>query len=267
MKKILIVGGGNMGKTYAESFSSNHTVSKKDLFILEHLEEKIPYFKALGFDSVFVKPGAFVAEMDLIIMAVKPQDFATVAASLATFVRPSQVILTIMAGVKMNTIKAHFPTDKIIRAMPNLPAQIGMGMTGFTSLESVSREELFMVHNLLSTTGKALYFDEESKLDAVTAISGSGPAYVYYFMNSMIEAAQQMGFSDTQSEVLVKQTFLGAIHLLNNNSISCKEWIERVASKGGTTEAALKEFNQYEVENGIQMGLENALRRAKELGQ
>ncbi len=255
-----------MGRTYAESFIANHTVARKDLYILERQEDKVPYFHGLGFESVFSKPGLFIGEMNLVILAVKPQDISALFVSLSEFMKEDQLVLSIMAGVKIETIEANLPTSKIIRAMPNLPAQVGMGMTGFTANQSVTRTELFSVQNLLNTTGKSLYFDEESLLDGVTAISGSGPAYVYFFMQSMIEAAKSMGFSPSESETLVEQTFLGAIHLLNNNNFSCSEWIEKVASKGGTTEAALHSFSKSSLESHIKTGLEAALRRSVELG-
>lgn len=267
MEKICIIGGGNMGRTYADSFTANHTVAKKNLYILEHYEDKLPEFRNKGFDSVYAAPGDYLRKMDLIILAVKPQDFPELAQQLQPYIHPAQVVLSIMAGVTMASISSRLGISKIIRAMPNLPAQIGMGMTGFTSAPEVGKEELLTVHNLLSTTGKALYFDDEAKLDAVTAISGSGPAYVYYFMDAMIQAAMQMGFTTNQAEVLVEQTFIGAIHLFTNNNYSCQEWIAKVASKGGTTEAALKKFNENDVAAHIIGGLEKALERARELGR
>lgn len=255
-----------MGRTYAESFIANHTVARQNLYILEHMAEKVPYFRGLGFESVFVEPGAYVGEMDLIILAVKPQDTRELFEGLAPFMKANQLILSIMAGVTIASLSAVLPTSKIIRAMPNLPAQVGMGMTGFTAHESVTRSELFSVQNLLNTTGKSLYFDQEDLLNGVTAVSGSGPAYVYYFMQSMIDAATEMGFSSSEAETLVEQTFMGAIHLLNNNNYSCREWISRVASKGGTTEAALRNFSENTVSDSISRGLHHALLRSRELG-
>lgn len=265
--KILIIGGGNMGKTYADSFIANHAIQKDDLYILEHFEEKVNYFKSIGFRNVFFQPADYIKEIDLIILAIKPQDTQALFPKIAPYISENQTILSIMAGVKINAIKAGLPTKKVVRAMPNLPAQIGMGMTGFTSADEVSKEEVFNIQNLLNTTGKSLYFDNESKLDAVTAISGSGPAYVFYFMDSMINTAIEMGFTKVQAEMLVEQTFMGAINLLNIHNISCKDWIARVASKGGTTEAALVQFANHHLSENIDRGLKAALQRAVELGQ
>ena len=266
--KILIVGGGNMGKTYADSFLSNHAINPEDLYILEHSTDKVKYFESLGFKNVFCEAGKYIENIDLVILAVKPQDIYGLFYQISNFLSEKHLLLSVMAGVRMQTLQDNLPpVRKIIRAMPNLPAQIGMGMTGFTSTEAVSKEELLWIHNLLNTTGKSLYFENESQLDAVTAISGSGPAYVYYFMEAMIEAARTMGFTQNQAELLVEQTFLGAVHLVKKSNYSCQEWIEKVASKGGTTEAAVKKFESLQVSKHIQIGLEDALHRATELGK
>ena len=172
-----------------------------------------------------------------------------------------------MAGVRMDTIGQALGMRKITRAMPNLPAQIGEGVTAFTSTDEVTRIELVMVQNLLNTTGKTLYVERENMLDAATAISGSGPAYVYYFMNAMIEAAKEMGFSPSEAELLVSQTFTGALGLYNKSDLSCENWINKVASKGGTTEAALRVFKDSNIHQSIQDGANAALNRAQELGK
>jgi pyrroline-5-carboxylate reductase len=165
----------------------------------------------------------------------------------------------------MATISNALGTAKIIRAMPNLPAQIGTGMTVFTSSEEVTRIELVMVQNLLNSTGKAIYVENEDAIDAATAISGSGPAYVFYFMQSLIESAKDMGFSQAQAELLTYQTFKGAVDLFNKYDFTCEEWIAKVSSRGGTTEAAFNKFNENHLKKDFQSGVNMALTRAKEL--
>jgi pyrroline-5-carboxylate reductase len=265
--KILIVGAGNMGATYAESFLLSHSITKDDLLILEKTTEKADFLREKGYKNVISVANESISKVQLIILAVKPQDTKALFETLKSYILPSQTVLSIMAGVKIETLKTHLGTSKIIRAMPNLPSQIGMGMTGFTADDSVSRDELFFVQNLLNTTGKTLYFSEESKIDAVTAISGSGPAYVYFFMEAMIKEAQKMGFSHSEAELLVTQTFMGAVHLENRSTYSCEEWIKRVSSKGGTTEAALNVFSKEELADKIGQGLAAAEKRATELGE
>lgn len=265
--KILIIGGGNMGLTYAQSFLRSHIASKEDMMILEKSPEKAEQIAKKDIGTVYGDPKDCLHSADIIILAVKPQDSARLFASLAPMIDPQQVFLSIMAGVKMETISAALGASKVIRAMPNLPAQIGMGMTAFTSSEAVTRIELVMVQNLLNTTGKAIYVEKETAIDAATAISGSGPAYVWYFMDAMMEAAQNMGFNHSESELLVSQTFRGAIELYNKSSFSCEEWIQKVSSKGGTTEAAMRSYRSNAVHEDIIAGAQAALDRAEELGR
>jgi len=264
--KIVIIGGGNMGKTYAQSFLGSHIIRPYDLITLEKNADKHEELRRNNIINIETSPGDFIRETDLILLAVKPQDADNLYPTMKPFVREDHTVLSIMAGVKIDTIEDSLGTKKIVRAMPNLPAQIGMGMTAFTANEEVTKEELITIQNLLSTTGKAIYFNDENMLDASTAISGSGPAYVYYFMDAMINAAKSMGFTDGQADLLVWQTFNGSIHLHNKNTLSCAEWIARVKSKGGTTEAALNVFKDKKLDEAIKAGLQSAFDRAVELG-
>jgi pyrroline-5-carboxylate reductase len=265
--KILLIGGGNMGLTYATSFLKAHVATAADMMILEKSEARAKELATQNIGTVYGNAADCLPNADVVILAVKPQDTPALFAAIQPFVTQSQVFLSIMAGVKMEAISTALGVTKVIRAMPNLPAQIGMGMTAFTSADSVTRSELVAVHNLLNTTGKTIYLDKEHMIDAATAISGSGPAYVYFFMNSMIEAAQSLGFSASEAELLVEQTFLGSVHLQNRNSLSCSDWIKKVASKGGTTEAALSVFQSTTVNEDIKNGAKAAFDRAVELGK
>lgn len=264
--KILIIGGGNMGLTYAQSFLRSHIANQEQMMILEKSPEKAAELAKQDIGTVFGTPDGCLKNADLIILAVKPQDAATLFASLRPMVDPQQVFLSIMAGVKLETIAKGLGAEKVIRAMPNLPAQIGMGMTVFTTSDAVTRIELVTVQNLLNTTGKTVYVEKESAIDAATAISGSGPAYVWFFMQAMMQAALEMGFSESEAELLVSQTFRGAIELYNKTDLSFEEWIRRVSSKGGTTEAAMKTYQEKAVHEDIIAGARAALNRAVELG-
>ncbi len=264
--KILVIGGGNMGMTYAQSFLRSHITSKENMMILEKSEEKAQELAKKDIGTIYAKPEDCLAKADLIILAVKPQDTGVLFEQLKPLVTSEQVFLSIMAGVKIKTITEALGAPKVVRAMPNLPAQIGRGMTVFTSSDAVTRIELVMVQNLLSTTGKAIYSDKEESIDCATAISGSGPAYVWHFMDALVKTGLEMGFSQSEAELLVSQTFLGAVELYNASNISLEEWVRRVCSKGGTTEAALESFKGNEVAKDIRAGAEAALRRAIELG-
>ena len=265
--KILVIGGGNMGLTYAQGFLRSHITTPADMMILEKSAEKAAELRKKNIGTVYGNPAECLHAADVIILAVKPQDAPNLFESLQPNVDPQQLFLSIMAGVKMTTISEGLGAEKVIRAMPNLPAQIGLGMTAFTSSDAVTRIELVMVQNLLATTGKTLYVKNEHFIDAATAISGSGPAYVWYFMDAMIKAAHQMGFNASEAELLVSQTFRGAIELFQKTDLDCEEWIRRVSSKGGTTEAAMRSFRQNAVHADVIEGANAALQRATELGQ
>lgn len=263
---ILIIGGGNMGLTYAQAFLRSLVTTREQLMILEHLPEKAVQLSELNLGTVYLDSKDCIKKADVVILAVKPQDSVALFEQIKPNTEGGQVFLSIMAGVKIKTIQDVLGVKKVIRAMPNLPAQIGQGMTAFTSADEVTRLELVMVQNLLATTGKAVYVEKEAMIDATTAISGSGPAYVYYFMDAMMQAAKQMGFSEAEAELLVVQTFTGAVDLYNKSDITCNEWIKRVSSRGGTTEAALNSFIQNSLHQDIIDGTMAALKRAEELG-
>jgi len=265
--KILIAGVGNMGKTYAKSLLSSYFTSPENLYLLDRKDVDDTFLKEVPSRNKSTVPNDNLSQADIILLAVKPQDFATLKAAIAPYLHNDQIVLSIMAGVTIQTLAGGLQTPKVVRAMPNLPAQVGMGLTVFTCAAALDKKELFIIQNLLNATGKSIYVEDENLINAATAISGSGPAYVYYFMQSMIEKAEAMGFSKSAAELMVNQTFMGAVHLHNQYDLTCAEWINRVASKGGTTEAALKSFNSDHLNQSIQYGLQKALERAEELGK
>jgi pyrroline-5-carboxylate reductase len=266
--RILIAGYGNMGRTYAHSFIASRFIQANQLLLLNrHVVDFTETNKNIRPENFHSLPGEYISTCDILLIAVKPQDFSALAAQIKPFVNPEQIVFSIMAGITTATITQELNCFKVVRAMPNLPAQIGMGMTVFTSTPAIDKKELFIMQNLINTTGKSVYLESENMIDAATAISGSGPAYVYYFMQAMIEAGVSMGFTPSQAELLVNQTFMGAVHLHNQSDLTCGEWIQKVASKGGTTEAALSVFKNHQLAHKTAEGLQAALTRARELGK
>jgi pyrroline-5-carboxylate reductase len=264
---ILIIGAGNMGSTFAKSFLASHFTTREELFVQERnssSQERIPELLP---QNIYKQPGAYISQVDIIVIAVKPQDYSVLYPALQPYIHEEQIILSLMAGVSLTTLAETLQVPKLVRAMPNLPSQIGMGMTVFSCSAGLSRKELFIIQNLLNATGKAMYVEDEKLIDAATAVSGSGPAYVYYFMNAMIKAGVELGFTPAQAELLVNQTFMGSVHLQNRNSLTCEELMKKVASKGGTTEAAFRVFNEHSVESEIMEGLFAAIKRSVELGR
>jgi pyrroline-5-carboxylate reductase len=264
---LAIVGCGAMGTTYAQSLIHAQLVDLENLQILEIDPEKRQHLIGSGFKQAYAEPGEWLSRCEIVIIAVKPQDFLAAANSIAAFLHSSQMVLSVMAGVKMAVIQDKLGTPKVVRAMPNLPSRIGLGMTAYTASEQVSREELVWVQNLIGATGKALYFREEDQVDAATAISGSGPGYVFYFMQSMVDAATSIGFNHHEARVLVQQTFLGAAQMVMHEEATLDMLVSRVASKGGTTQAALEVFKRYGLSQTLREGVKAAYVRAQELSQ
>jgi pyrroline-5-carboxylate reductase len=265
--KIAIIGGGNMGATYARAFIRSDIAKAENILIVEKHEEKRESIKKEAIAILREGIDEALANYDIMILAVKPQDFRSIVDDLSKVLKKKQLIISIMAGIKISTIKKLLKHDLIVRAMPNTPAQLGFGITAFTASKEISLEHISIVDNLLETTGKSILMKDEELLDAVTALSGSGPAYFFYFVKHMIDAGKEMGMEEHVASMLVKQTMLGSFQILNNSKLSIDEMIKSVASKGGTTEAALNKFESAQLGQNIIKALKAAENRAKELSK
>ena len=265
--KVLVIGAGNMGLAYARALVKSEFLNKTNLMISDTNPEKTEELKKVSRFDVFTDLSDCLPKADIVFLAVKPYHAEELMAELKPMMHKDQIVISIMAGVTIQSMKDGLGITKVVRAMPNLPAQVGKGLTSFTASDEVSRLELSTVEKLLDTTGKSVRLDTENDVDASTGISGSGPAYVFYFMQSMMEAAQKMGFSDHDSKVLVSQTFEGAVELFNQSDLSPSVWMNRVASKGGTTRADLDSMDDNNVKDMIQDAAYAAFNRAVELGK
>lgn len=263
---IAFIGGGNMASAIITGLIKNgHTPS--------HIQVVEPYEpQRLKLQSEF--PGlVLLAQADsslqqaqLVVWAVKPQVFKEVAAQTAAHI--SQALhLSVAAGIPSDSIARWLGSERIVRAMPNTPALVGMGMTGLYARAGVSPAERSAVEQTLAATGQCLWVAQETDLDAVTAVSGSGPAYVFYFMESMIAAGEQLGLSPAQAKQLTLATFTGAAHLACTSPESPATLRERVTSKGGTTYAALSHMQNADIAAHIAQAMHQAAQRAQELGQ
>ena len=265
--KITIAGCGNMGLIYARAFLKYNIVSRNELLLAEKNDARKIQLKKLDIGEVTVVNDSEIAESDIIVLAVKPQDFAELCSDLKHVIREKNIIISIMAGVKIERISKLLNAKNIVRAMPNSPAELGLGMTAFAASANLNVDLLRKAENLLGTTGRTVFLEDERLIDAVTALSGSGPAYFFYLVKNMIEAGVKMGFEESVSSMLVKQTMLGSFHLLNTAGKPLDELIRTVASKGGTTEAAFEIFEKTEVGENLQKGIRMARDRATTLSE
>lgn len=255
-----------MGLSFSKSFLKYELIKPENLHLITRSQSKISKIKEeFPKSEISVFEEVKNLDADLIIIAVKPQDFQKVAESFQFSLNENQMILSIMAGIKIEKIQNSLNHKSVVRAMPNSPTLLGMGITGYTSAEGISFNQLMNIERLLNSTGRSVYLENEDLLDGVTALSGSGPAYFYYIVDAMIKAGTEMGIDENLSKLFVKQTMLGAYHLINNSDKNLEDLIKDVASKGGTTEAALKTFEENNFKEILQQGILNAEKRAKEL--
>lgn len=265
--KIAIIGCGTMGLIYAKALVKYDISKKEELLLVEKNESRASELEQLALGKVVLSYDEEILKFELIILAVKPQDFVLLSQTLSKVIHKDAVILSIMAGVRVSEINRLLEHGNTVRVMPNSPAALGMGVTGIFTNANIDSNKLIKVERVLSTTGRTVMLQDENLLDAVTALSGSGPAYYFYFLKHMIQAGIAMGLEESVASLLAKQTMLGAFHLANNAEQKLDALIQSVASKGGTTEAALKIFETYQIGAHIEQALLAAKNRAEELSR
>lgn len=247
--RIGIIGAGNMGATFYKGLSKDFP--KEVLFICDRDEQKFIDLKATNFTT---DPKKLADQVGIVILAVKPQAFDDLMKELGDGLK-DKLIISIMAGVTVDRLKKQTGAERIIRSMPNLPAQVGKSVTAWIATKDITTEEKERISQIFSTIGTSFEVDDESKIDKVTAISGCGPAYFFYLTELLSKKAEALGFSAQEAKKMVESTFIGSAELLEGSDKTAKEWKEAVTSKGGATEAALKHME----ENGFGKILEDAI--------
>ncbi len=204
----------------------------------------------------------------ILILAVKPQQFVEVCQGFCGRIREDHLIVSIMAGVSTKTLEAQFNQIKarVVRAMPNLPIHVGAGMAGVCKGRYATEADLLRAQRIFDAGGRSIVIEDETQMDAVTAVSGSGPAYFYYFVEALTEAGVKAGLNSQQAEALAKQTCLGAARMLLESDDSPATLRAKVTSPGGTTQAALGSMSANHVFEHIVEGVQAATRRSAELG-
>lgn len=265
--RVLLIGTGHMGAPYAQAMSNSPLLKDSELYIYDRNTHKLLELEKKGNLKSQSALADCLPHSDIIFIAVKPHQIDSLFQEMQPHINGNQIFVSIMAGVKLSTLSKGLGSTKVVRAMPNLPAKLKEGMTTFTATEAVSTAELKIIENLIDMTGRSFQVDSERLIDASTAISGSGPAYVFYFMQAMLEAGEEMGLTRKESILLVSQTFRGTIELFNQADRSAAAWMERVCTKGGTTEAAIQSMNKRKIKENIKEAVFAAFERAEELGR
>ncbi|WP_341913828.1 pyrroline-5-carboxylate reductase [Polaromonas sp. YR568] len=261
---IAFIGGGNMASAIIGGLLQQGTPAARIQIVEPWAEQRAKLQAQFGI-AAEAAPGAALASAALVVWAVKPQTFRE--AALQAGPHTGQALhLSVAAGIRSDSMASWLATERIVRAMPNTPALVGQGMTALFARPAVSATERQTVERVIRTTGEHLWLAQEEQLDAVTALSGSGPAYVFYFIEAMVQAGTEMGLSREQAHQLAVQTFVGASALAKASSEPPETLRERVTSKGGTTYAALTSLEQAGVKQQFMRAMHAARQRAAELG-
>jgi len=263
--KIAIIGCGNMGSAMINAWLDKDVFKPSDILVYEKHSEKL---KAIN-SKLKTETGDYskLKSHDVILLAVKPKDILEVAKNIKPHISPKAIVISIAAGITIKRIASVLPKAKIIRAMPNMPSKIGMGVVGWSANKLVTTKEKEIVQTILKATGYAVCLSNESKINAVSAISGSGPAYVFYFMEALFEAGRKIGLTEKEIIPLVLCTFTGASAMASLSDFSLKELRNQVACKGGTTEEAIRVFDNKKMKQIIADAVKAAYKKAGELNK
>jgi len=265
--KITFIGGGNMGEAMLSAvlgkrLSQPQAISVSDISQSrrQHLEQKYGVV-VMSDNRQAVKRG------DVVVLAIKPQNLAEVMAELNGQLKSAQLVLSIVAGARIDTLCRGLDHHCVVRAMPNTPAQIGQGISVWTATAEVTEQQKGWVGSILGAMGKEIYVDDEKYIDMATAVSGSGPAYIFLFAESLIEAARHIGLPRDMAQELVVQTLLGSGHFLQKSGKEPLELRRMVTSPGGTTAEALAQLEKGKFTELVKQAVIAAYNKAKRLGE
>ncbi|MGE5596557.1 MAG: pyrroline-5-carboxylate reductase [Hyphomicrobiales bacterium] len=260
--RVAIIGGGVMGEALLGAALERRVFATEEAIVCDVVQQrrdqlKAEYGIATTESSMEAMDGA-----DLVVLSVKPQDAPSVRGTLA----PDALLLSIMAGVRLHSIVDSFAHRKVVRVMPNTPVAAKAGMSVWTATPEVTPEQRELARSLLAAIGRELYVDDEKKVDMATAVSGSGPGYVFLFIEAMIEGAVAIGLTRAQAQEMVLQTFYGSALYALESGRPPAELRAMVTSPAGTTAAGLLEMERGAIRAAIIEGVQAAHERAIELG-
>ncbi len=266
--EIGVIGAGNAAEGIVHGILRNSVIFDDRIIVSDPHEHRRRLFAdrfniAVTVDNRYVVENSYV-----VILAVKPQQFDEVIAGIADLIREDHVIVSIMAGVSTASIEAKCShvRARVVRAMPNLPVHVGAGMAGVCKGRHAQEIDLLRAQRMFDTGGKSIVIKDERLMDAVTAVSGTGPAYFYFFVEAIISAGEEAGLSRQHADVLAKQACLGAARMMLESGECPSVLREKVTSPGGTTQAAMELMADHHVFDHIKEGVLAAWRRSQALG-
>jgi pyrroline-5-carboxylate reductase len=264
---IALIGGGNMGEAMLAAVLAKALAKPTSISGSDVSRERLDYLKKQYSVMVTADNVEAILDKEVVILAVKPQNLAEVMKELKGKVKSDQLVLSIIAGAKIKTISGGLDHAAVVRAMPNTPAQVGEGMSVWTATPAVTGSQKQSAKAILGAMGRELYVADEGFLDMATAISGSGPAYFFLMVEALIDAAIEIGLPADTAQELVVQTMLGSAKFIEQSGEAPSELRRKVTSPGGTTAAALSQFEKGEFNKLVKRAVRAAYERAKELGK
>ena len=265
-KTLAFIGGGNMASALIKGLIDDG-IPPQNILVAEPDDQRREQLAA-SFGVRTVDDNSLAAnEADILILAVKPQVLKAVATALAPALkRKKPLCLSIAAGIRHASLQAWLGEDiPLVRVMPNTPAMLGAGASGLYAPASIGDDQRSEAEHIMRATGIAVWLDDESQMDALTAVSGSGPAYFFLFMEAMENSARKLGLPDKTAHLLVLQTALGAARMAMESATELEDLRRSVTSPGGTTEKALDSFREHELEKLVDKALTAARDRSIEM--
>jgi pyrroline-5-carboxylate reductase len=269
---ITFIGGGNMGRALISGLLANGFEPNQISVVESNAITALKLHEDYGVQGIgALEQIAFdFSKNNVVVMAIKPQDFNVVAKGLSSKLKhataPGPLILSIAAGIRLKDMSRWLDHTRCVRAMPNTPALIGKGITGLFADEAVRQSDRTLAETICNAVGQSVWVSEEKLMDAVTAVSGSGPAYVFAFIEAMQSAGEKLGLDEKTARKLAYATLEGATQLAHNSDEHAGVLRERVTSKGGTTAAALDVMKQHGWNEILEKAIDAASQRGKTMG-
>ena len=267
--EIGVIGAGNAAEGIVHGILRNSVLLEDRILASDPSAARRRVFQERFHIAVTDDNRAVARESYILLLAVKPQIYRETIEGIADLVREDQVLVSIMAGVSTAAIEALFPgiQARVVRVMPNLASHVGAGMAGVHPGRHASEADLLRAQRIFDAGGKSVHIEDEALMDAVTAVSGTGPAYYYFFTEAIVEAAKRIGLSPQYANLLARQTALGAARMMLEAGDDPATLRQKVTSPGGTTAAAMESLRQAGVFDHIVAGVTAAFERSRELGR
>lgn len=265
MVKVVFIGGGNMAEALLKGSLATGVFKANDVIVTDIKSERLAYIEKVYKVKTSSKNVVPVEAADIVLLAVKPQNMAEVLKELKSIINKDKLVVSIAAGVTIKQLQQD-PSWKVVRVMPNTPALIGQGISALCGSATITKKDMDQAERIFKAVGATVQVDENN-MNAVTALSGSGPAFVYRIAEYMMQGGQKVGLSEKVAKELTLQTLIGAANMIAKTGESPDALVRKVASPGGTTVAGLDVLDRSSVKTDIIKTIEAAKQRADELSK